>query len=201
MNVEAHDIHYGTGSPLKRKPSSVSSPAEFPPGTRDIRVEMGMKFTQADDPDKEERFTLPKPLPRRLSAEDAVKAIEDAEQFALPKPLPRRPSATTDKHPGLPMPKPAIGALKARLEAEGEATARVTTPVEELKQLNLDVRPKEAPKARRDEGVEGHLYTGDGDWYGQAFYVGKPPGGAYDLVPRAGGKSYAAFVMCPPKER
>ena len=158
-----------------------------------------MKFTQADDPDKEEQFTLPKPLPRRLSAEDAVKAIEDAEQFALPKPLPRRPSATVDKPPGLPMPKPAIGALK--VEAEGGATARVRTPVEELKQLNLDVRPREAPEARGDEGVDGQLYTGDGDWYGQAFYVGKPAGGAYDLVPRAGGKSHAVFVMCPPKER
>ena len=151
-----------TGS--TRKPAApVSSPVEFPPGTRDIRVEMGMQFTQAEDSNKEEQFALPKPLPRRLSAEDAVKAIEEAEQFALPKPLPRCPSATVDKPSGLPMPKPAIGALKAKLEAEVGATARVRTPVEELKQLNLDVRPREAPEARGDEGVEGHLYTGDGD--------------------------------------
>ena len=116
-----------------RKPAApVSSPAEFSPGTRDIRVEIGIQFTQADDSTEEEQFALSKPLLRRLSAENAVKAVDEAAKCALPKPLPRRPSATMDKPPGLPMPKPAVGALKAKLEAEGGAAARAMPPVEEL---------------------------------------------------------------------
>ena len=101
--------------PTRRPAAPVQTPAVFPPGTHDVRVEMGIKFSNAEDAteanEDAEEFALPKPMSHRPSAEDAIKAIEEAEKFALTKPLPRRPSATIDKPPGLPMPKPAVGAL------------------------------------------------------------------------------------------